>query len=344
MSDTANAVCSKQLNVKRRRLISAVGTLGAMTGLGALTGTMSSAYAASPVDLSKVSLVLGEQAGGLRALVDAAGALDGVPYKYKWANFQGAAPLFEAQRAGAVDLAPAGDLPVLAAALGDPELKIVLTTVGSGASLGIVVPPRSSIKSVADLKGKTVIVSSARGSISQYQLYGALAQVGLSRSDVNVKFVLPIDAFTAFQSGSIDVWATFDPYYGSAVAAGARVIRDGIGINSGLAFITSPTATVNDPGKRAALVDVLLRIRRAGQWAIDHPDAYAQTYATLTRLPLSSAKLITGRVGLRFRGVTPSDVATLQKVADTAFGDTILPRRIDVPPLCATDLGLPTSS
>ena len=37
------------------------------------------------------------------------------------------------------DLAPAGDLPVLTAALGDPSLRIVATRVGSPASLGIVV-------------------------------------------------------------------------------------------------------------------------------------------------------------------------------------------------------------
>lgn len=119
----------------------------------------------SAAETSNVTLVLGDQAGGTRALVEAAKVLDDAPYAYRWANFQGAAPLFEAQRAGAVDLAPAGDLPVLAAAVGDPSLKIVATRVGSGTQLGILVGPRSTIRSVADLKGRTVFVSSARGSI-----------------------------------------------------------------------------------------------------------------------------------------------------------------------------------
>ncbi len=129
-------------------------------------------------DLADTTLVLGDQAGGTRALVEAAKVLDGAPYAFRWANFQGAAPLFEAQRAGAVDLAPAGDLPVLAAAVGDPTMKIVATRVGSGAQLGILVPQDSKIHSVAELKGRTVFVSSARGSISQFQLYGALAEAG----------------------------------------------------------------------------------------------------------------------------------------------------------------------
>ncbi|MFM0345163.1 MULTISPECIES: ABC transporter substrate-binding protein [unclassified Paraburkholderia] len=281
-------------------------------------------------DLASVTLVLGDQAGGMRALAEAAKVLDGAPYAFRWANFQGAAPLFEAQRAGAVDLAPAGDLPVLAAAVGDPTLKIVATRVGSGEQLGILVAQDSKIRTVADLKGRTVFVSSARGSISQFQLYGALAEAGLSKDDINVRFILPVDAFAAFASGSIDVWATFDPYYGIAVQRGARILRDGTGINSGLGFITASGAALAEPRKRAAIADVLLRFQRAGDWALANPDAYAQIYATLTRSPLDAAKRITQRASLKQHFVNEADISALQKVADSANRDAILPRRIDV--------------
>jgi ABC-type nitrate/sulfonate/bicarbonate transport system substrate-binding protein len=283
--------------------------------------------------------VLGDQAGGTRALAEAAKVLDGTPYAFRWANFQGAAPLFEAQRAGAVDLAPAGDLPVLAAAVGDPTLKIVATRVGSGAQLGILVAQDSKIRTVADLKGRTVFVSSARGSISQFQLYGALAEAGLSRDDVSVRFILPVDAFAAFASGSIEVWATFDPYYGIALQRGARILRDGTGINSGLGFITASGAALADTRKRAAIADVLQRYQRAGDWAVVNPDAYAQIYATLTRSPLDAAKQITKRASLKQHFVSDADIAVLQKVADAAYRDAILPRRIDVRAISDTTIG-----
>ncbi|EDZ99913.1 Substrate-binding region of ABC-type glycine betaine transport system [Burkholderia sp. H160] len=285
-----------------------------------------------------VTLVLGDQAGGTRALVEAAKVLDGTPYAWRWANFQGAAPLFEAQRAGSVDLAPAGDLPVLAAAVGDPSLKIVATRVGSGAQLGILVAPHSTINSVSDLKGRTVFVSSARGSISQFQLYGALAEAGLSKDDVSVRFILPVDAFAAFASGSIEVWATFDPYYGIAVQRGGRVLRDGTGINSGLGFITASGGALADPRKRAAIADLLLRYQRAGEWAIANPEAYAQIYATLTRSPLDAARQITKRASLKQHFVNDSDIDALQKVADRAQRDAILPGRIDVRAISETHL------
>jgi sulfonate transport system substrate-binding protein len=308
----------------RRRMLAAIPALAALSA----TAGMGRARAATAAD--HPTLVLGDQAGGTRALIEAAKVLEGAPYAYRWANFQGAAPLFEAQRAGAVDLAPAGDLPVLAAAVGDPTLRIVATRVGSATQLGILVRPESSICTVADLKGRTVFVSSARGSISQFQLYGALAEAGLTKDDVAVRFILPVDAFAAFASGSIEAWATFDPYYGIAAQRGGRVLRDGTGINSGLGFITASGASLADSRKRAAIADVLVRYQRAGDWAIAHPDAYAQIYATLTRSPLDAAKQITQRAALLQRFVADADIDALQRVADSAYRDAILPRRIDV--------------
>ncbi len=243
---------------RRRALRSLTGLAG--TALASLAAPMPTRAAPAEADLSNVTLVLGDQAGGLRALAEAARVLDGTRYRFRWANFQGAAPLFEAQRAGAIDLAPAGDLPVLTAALGDPDLRIVATRAGSPASLGIVVQPDSAVRNVADLKGRTVVVSSARGSISQYQLYGALEERGLSRTDVEVRFVLPVDAFAAFESKRIDIWATFDPYYGHVVRRGARVLRDGSGINSGLGF---PDLARADPGRSRQARGARRRARQA---------------------------------------------------------------------------------
>ncbi len=91
-------------------------------------------------DLSKVTLVLGDQARNLRSLIEAADVMKDAPYQYRWANFQGAAPLFEAQRAGAVDTSYAGDLPVLMAASGGVPLKIIATNVGDAGSNGLIVP------------------------------------------------------------------------------------------------------------------------------------------------------------------------------------------------------------
>ena len=279
---------------------------------------------------TQAALVLGDQAGGLRALFEASRALDGAPFAWRWANFQGAAPLFEAHRSGAVDTAVAGDLPVLAAAVGKTPLKIVATRVGKAESLGIVVQPGSPLRSVADLRGQTVIVSSARGSISQYQLYGALEEAGVRRDEVTVKFVLPTDAAAAFASKQIDAWAIFDPYYTIALQQGGRILRDGRGINTALGFITASEAALADAGKRAAIAQFLDRLARAGGWALANPEAYAQAYTQLTRLPIEAARTITARSAVAGRPVSEADIVALQTVADRSARDGILPVRVDV--------------
>jgi sulfonate transport system substrate-binding protein len=296
-------------------------------------GAVLSLAAAAPLRAwaqPQATLVLGDQVGGLRALFEASKALDGAPFAYRWANFQGAAPLFEAQRSAAVDTAVAGDLPVLAAAVGRTPLKIVATRVGKADALGIVVQPDSPLRKVADLRGKTVIVSSARGSISQYQLYGALEEAGVRRDEVTVKFVLPTDAAAAFASKQIDAWAVFDPYYTIALQQGGRILRDGRGINTALGFITASEPSLADPAKRAAIVQFLDRLARAGEWALANPEAYAQAYSQLTRLPIESARIITARASVAGRPVSEADIAALQTVADRSARDGILPVRVDV--------------
>lgn len=116
-----------------------------------LSGCGDAIESKAQADLSSVTLILGDQAKGLRTVVEAANALEGIAYKVQWANFQGAAPLFEALRAGAVDLGPTGDTPVLAAATGGTPLRIVVVRRSQSRGIAILVPHDSPIHSVADL-------------------------------------------------------------------------------------------------------------------------------------------------------------------------------------------------
>lgn len=297
----------------------------ASLGLALLLG-----QAQAAPDLSGVTLVLGDQARGLRAMMEAAGSLEGAPYHYRWANFQGAAPLFEAQRVGAVDTSYAGDLPVLMAASGGVPLKLIATNVGFPQANGLLVQKDSPIHSVRDLKGRTVVVSSAKGSISQHLLYAALEEAGLKRDDVTVKFVLPTDASAAFNAGQIDAWATFDPYLGIAEQHGARLLRDGQGLTTALGFLTATPTSLDDPAKRAAIADFAGRLAQARAWAVAHPQDYARVYAELTRLPEGAAVAISTRTSRGLRPVQPADLAAVQKVADLFSELQVLPKPVDV--------------
>ena len=83
---------------------------------------------------------------------------------------------------------------------------------------------------MADLKGKKVAV--AKGSSANAFLAYALEGAGLAWGDVEATFLLPADAKAAFDGGSVDAWAIWDPY--AAVAeetSNARSIADGTTAN-----------------------------------------------------------------------------------------------------------------
>jgi sulfonate transport system substrate-binding protein len=285
---------------------------------------------AAKSDLSGVKLILGDQAKGLRTVVEAANALEGIDYKVEWANFQGAAPLFEALRAGAVDLGPAGDTPVLAAATGGTPLRIVAVRRSQSRGIAILVPADSDIRTVADLKGRNVVVSSARGSISQYLLIRALANAGVDEKDVKVGFVLPTDALSAFNAGKIEAWATFGIYQAFAEQQGARVLISGEGINTGLTFITASDEVLTDPLKRKALSDVLQRFAKAFEWARQHPDEYARVFAKVNDIPLEVSQRLRSWGDEALLPLEPRDVQALQQVDDLFVEKNIFPHRVDV--------------
>ncbi|WP_122553803.1 ABC transporter substrate-binding protein [Pseudomonas viridiflava] len=282
------------------------------------------------VDWSKVKLVLGDQAKGLRTVVEASKAFDGVPYQVEWANFQGAAPLFEALRAGAVDLAPAGDTPVLAAATGGAPLRIVAVRRSQARSIAILVPKDSPIQTVADLKGRNVVISSARGSISQYLLIRALANAGVKETDVNIGFVMPTDALPAFNAGKIEAWATFGVYQAFAEEQGARVLLSGEGINTGLTFITASDEVLIDPVRRQAINDVLKRLAKALDWARNNTDQYAEVFARVNDIPLPVSRRLQSWGIEALEPIEDRDVDALQQVDDLFVEKKIFPHAVKV--------------
>lgn len=314
---------SDLFSARRRRLLGALPAAALLAACGDKPGVTTAG------DLSKVTLVLGDQVNLLRSKAEAAGVLEGIPYKIQWASFQGAAPLFEAVVSGDVDTAIAADTPALAAAAGGAQVKVVAASVSSPTGVAILVPAGSPIRSVADLKGRNVIVSSARGSVAHYLLFGALREAGLTQADLTVGFMLPSDAAVAFSSGKIDAWATFGTYQAFAEIHGARVLRDGVGINSGIGVITASDKALADAGKRAALADVLQRLARSNVWANAHPEEYARVFGKITGLPADVVKLVVGRDRPQLRAPDATIIAQLQQVADTFYEAKLFPRRVD---------------
>lgn len=302
----------------------------ALAAVGALV-TLVTACSGSGGDLGSVTLRVGDQAGIQQALLRGAGTLDGTPYRVDWAEFPAAAPLLEALRGGAIDVGIAGDAPTLNALAATKDISIAAASIQpKRGGLAILVPRDSPIKTVADLRGRT-ISPTTQGSIGHYLLLQALAEAGLPARDVKISFLQPVDAAAALNSGAIDAWSTWDPY--TAVAErerGARILRDAGGLASGLTFLDANNDSLADPAKRAAMADFVRRYNRALDWAHTSTADYTRIYLELTRRPEPVADLVAERAKRTGTPITPEIVAELQRTADNFHRYGVLRERVVV--------------
>jgi sulfonate transport system substrate-binding protein len=235
-------------------------------------------------------LKVGSQKGGTKALMLASGVLQGAPYRVEWSEFPAAQPLLEAVGAGAADLGAVGDAPFLFAYASGGKVRAVQASraVSGGAGTVVLVPANSSIRTVADLKGKRV--ATGRGSIGHYLLLALLEKAGLTPQDVKLSFLNPGDAKAAFSTGAIDAWVTWTSYvYLAEKTEHARVLADGRGLLSGYAFEAANVAVID--AKRPLIADFLHRLSEAQRWQGEHAAAYSTVLAKETGLAPDIAAL-----------------------------------------------------
>ena len=310
-----------------RRLAATSMSLAALLALTAC-GADSSAEGGGK---GQVTLTIGDQAKTLQTIVTASGALKGAGYKVKWAEFEGAAPLFQAVQAGAADTSYSADLPALQALSGGVRFKNVAALKSDGRHVGIVVPKDSGIDSVKDLKGQKVVVSSAKGSISEYLLANVLKQNGLTYSDVKVQYLLPTDAQAAFVAGKIKAWATFGVYQAVGLKQGGKLLVDGgDGRVSGYGFVGASDEALADSGKKAALSDFLKRLGTALEWTGTHRDAYAKAIEQRNGADPAVAKTLASAAYSKVLPVSSDVTGKVQGVADLMNGIGVLEPNVDV--------------
>ncbi|MEB9007738.1 NrtA/SsuA/CpmA family ABC transporter substrate-binding protein, partial [Bacillus cereus] len=150
--------------------------------------------------------------------------------KVKWTEFQSGPPYFEAIASNRLDFGEVGNSPVISAQAAGIGFTEIANTSYARKGTGILVQKDSKIASVKDLKGKKIAV--AKGSSAFNLLYRALDKEGIDAKDVNVIQLQPDEAQPAFESGSVDAWAIWDPFISlHTLNKGAKVIADGETLN-----------------------------------------------------------------------------------------------------------------
>lgn len=231
---------------------------------------------------AQAPLRVGDQRGNARAVMQAAGVLDGVEGRYAWSEFPAAAPLVEALNAGAIDTGLVGDAPFTFGAAAGVPAKAIAATRQNQDGLAILVPKDSAVRSLQDLAGKRI--ATGRGSIGHQLVLAALEAAKLPHDAVRLVFLLPADAKAAYSSGAVEAWSTWEPYVSQEeVLAGSRRIVDGNGITPGLSFQAARDDAI--ASRRPELEDFVRRLTVARRWANENIPAYAKSWSALMNVP-----------------------------------------------------------
>jgi sulfonate transport system substrate-binding protein len=301
-------------------------TLAVIALLGSLIGLLPEAASAQDkvigIGFQKYgNLILLKGRGGLESRLAPLG------YKIEWKEFPSGPPLLEALNAGAIEFGHAGETPpIFAQAAGVP---FVYAAYEPPAPKGeaILVPRDSSIKSVADLKGKKVALN--KGSNVHYLLVRALENAGLKYSDIETAFLAPADARAAFERGAVDAWVIWDPFQAAAEAAtGARTLTDATGLAPNRQFYLASRKLAD--GNPRVLDAILGGVVDIDSWANGREKEVASELSAGIGIPASILEVALKRQTYGVRPLDASAVEDQQHIADTFYALGLLPKQINV--------------
>ena len=214
--------------------------------------------------------------------------------KVTWLFSAGSNKANELVSSGSADLASTAGAAALLARTNGVPLKIVYVY-SKPEWTALVVPRDSSLKTVAELKGKKI--AATRGTDPFFFLLRTLQANGLKQSDVELVNLQHGDGRTALERGQVDAWAGLDPHMAaSELQAGSRLLSRNIDFN------TFGTLNVREAFLKEhpeVVRSVLSQYERARAWILAHPADAAQILAEAARLtPEVARKQLTERTVL----------------------------------------------
>ncbi|WP_219136341.1 sulfonate ABC transporter substrate-binding protein [Janthinobacterium sp. UMAB-60] len=306
-------------------------TLGLL--FAAAAGVMTAGMPAAALAQAKgeVQVRIGYQKYGTLTLLKGRGTLEkrlaeqGVGVK--WTEFPAGPVLLEGLNVGSIDFGTVGEAPPIFAQAAGANLVYVGNEPASPASEAIVVPKGSGLRTLADLKGKKIALN--KGSNVHYLLLKALEKAGVAYADIQPVFLPPADARAAFERGSVDAWAIWDPFLAAAEKQlGARVLADGKGLVANYQFyLASRTYAEKHP---EILRIVLDEVAKVDDWGRNNPDEVATILSAQTGLSKDVVALAASRYAYGVKPVSVDVIASQQRVADAFSSLKLIPKPIVV--------------
>jgi sulfonate transport system substrate-binding protein len=247
--------------------------------------------------------------------------------KVKWTEFQSGPPHFEGIASDRLDFGQVGNSPVISAQGADiPFLEISNASDGLKGN-AIVVQKNSEINTIKDLKGKKVAV--AKGSSGFNFLYRAIDEAGLKPNDLEIIQLQPDEAQPAFENGSVDAWAIWEPFISvQEIKNEARVLENGesLGIYSpGFTIVREKFAKENSD----LVVHFLKVYEKARVWQNENFDETVEIFAKEKKIDPEIVKRVLENNPPLNIPITNEIIAEQQKTADFQYSLNVIKKKID---------------
>ncbi|UXH80915.1 sulfonate ABC transporter substrate-binding protein [Roseateles amylovorans] len=280
---------------------------------------------------AKSELRIGFQKYGTLTLLKAKGDLEKrlapLGITVRWTEFPAGPQLLEGLNVGSIDFGTVGEAPPIFAQAAGADLVYVANQPPAPTAEALIVPKDSPLRSLADLKGKKVVLN--KGSNVHYLLVKLLEKQGLKYSDIQVVYLPPADARAAFERGSVDAWVIWDPFLAAAERQiGARVLADGKGVVANHQFYLAARGYADkNPQVVQAIVDELAKLDR---WSEGNLREVATLLSPQIGLDLATTELAAGRFAYGIKPITPAIAAEQQKIADVFHELKLIPKPIRI--------------
>jgi sulfonate transport system substrate-binding protein len=249
---------------------------------------------------------------------------DGI--KVRWVQTLGSNKALEFLNAGSIDLgSTAGAAALIARINGNPIKSIYVYSRPEWTAL--VTRPNTGIKSVADLKGKSVAVT--RGTDPHIFLVRALADAGLTDKDVKFVLLQHPDGRLALTRGDVDAWAGLDPMMAAAEIDDGAVLffRKPEANTWGVLNVREDFAKQN-PEIVARVLKVYEQARR---WALANPKEVTKLLAEAAKIPEKIAdKQLTERTELTHSAIGKPQADSIYAAGIALQRAGVLPANVDV--------------
>lgn len=305
----------------------------------ATTAPARATLTSSKVDLSGVTLRLGQITPIESAEIQASGVLNGTPYQVSWSTFLGPAPLMTALLANDVDAGiNFGDVSVTLAnadsgtawTKADAPVKTIAVEDSVTPPYETIATTSSGITKLSQIKGKRFAYDPGGNIQAQYLL--DLKKAKLTPSDVSPVVIQAATLESTFQAGATDVESTSTSTALPLVEAGtARVIatQKSVGLPGLDAFVASAQA-LQDPAKKAAFANLLTRLSKFYAWYAKHTSTVAGLLESVNNVPTQYAEQEAKLGESYFIPTTPAVLAEEQNLASTLVEGGVITTKVEV--------------